>query len=289
VWRKWLAACRYCYNQAIALVRSGRRLSKLKLRNEVMQSDLPEWVKETLCHIRQNAVFDAHLAFRKSPNAKFRSCRDSSQSIKFNDANFSSGSWYSRLTKGLTFIASEPIPKTCDQGTQLVFAKGRWFAVFPEPVAITPTESTGVIALDPGVRTFMTGFDRSRFLEFGSGDIGRITRLCQHLDNLMSRIAQEPSRSRRRRMRQADHRMRTKIRNLVDEAHKQIAHYLTIAVLNQLWKTLTPNPSPRTGEGSKKCYKSFRIAITLFCHSRQRKIRNPRQPKEGRERNRPDL
>ncbi|UWU50872.1 Helix-turn-helix domain-containing protein [Limnospira platensis C1] len=32
VWRKWLAACRYCYNQAIALSRSGKRLSKLKLR-----------------------------------------------------------------------------------------------------------------------------------------------------------------------------------------------------------------------------------------------------------------
>jgi putative transposase len=32
VWRKWLAARRYCYNQAIALFRSGRRLSKLKLR-----------------------------------------------------------------------------------------------------------------------------------------------------------------------------------------------------------------------------------------------------------------
>ncbi|MET0115772.1 MAG: helix-turn-helix domain-containing protein, partial [Limnospira maxima] len=43
VWRKWLAACRYCYNQAIALSRSGKRLSKLKLRNKVMQSDLPEW------------------------------------------------------------------------------------------------------------------------------------------------------------------------------------------------------------------------------------------------------
>ena len=227
VWRKWLAACRYCYNQAIAWLKSGKRLSKLKLRNEVMQSDLPEWVKETPCHIRQNAIFDAHLSFTKSPNAKFRSCRDSSQSIKFNDTNFSSGSWYPRLTKGLNFTASEPIPKTCDQGTQLVFAKGRWFAVFPEPVAITPTESTGVIALDPGVRTFMTGFDGSRFLEFGSGDIGRITRLCQHLDDLMSRIAQEPSRKRRRRMRQAAHRMRTKIQNLVDEAHKQIAHYLT--------------------------------------------------------------
>jgi putative transposase len=108
-----------------------------------------------------------------------------------------------------------------------VFVKGRWFAVFPEPVSVTPTEATGVIALDPGVRTFMTGFDGSRFLEFGSGDIGRITRLCQHLDGLMSRIASYPSRRRRRGMRKAAQRMRTKICNLVDEAHKQIAHYLT--------------------------------------------------------------
>ncbi|MDT9180972.1 MAG: transposase, partial [Limnospira sp. PMC 1291.21] len=180
VWRKWLAACRYCYNQAIALSRSGKRLSKLKLRNKVMQSDLPEWVKETPCHIRQNAIFDAYQALSASPDARFRSCRDSSQGIKFNNTNFSSGSWYPRLTKGLTFMVSEPIPKTCGQGTQLVFTKGRWLAIFPEPVAVTTTDATGVIALDPGVRTFITGFDGSRFLELGSGDIGRITRLCQH-------------------------------------------------------------------------------------------------------------
>lgn len=192
-----------------------------------MQSNLPEWVKETPCHIRQNAIFDAYLAITKSPNARFRSCRDRSAAIKFNNINFSSSTWYPRLTRGLTFTASEPIPSNCDQGTQLVFVKGKWFAIFPEPVAMTPTESTGVIALDPGVRTFMTGFDGNKFLELGRGDIGRITRLCQHLDDLMSRIAQEQSRSRRRRMRQAAHRMRTKIRNLVDEAHKQIAHYLT--------------------------------------------------------------
>lgn len=100
VWRKWLAACRYCYNQAIALQRRGKRLSKLKLRNEVMQSDLPQWVQETPCHIRQNAIFDAYLAFKASNDAKFRSCRDLSQAIKFNDSNFSHGTWYSRLTRG---------------------------------------------------------------------------------------------------------------------------------------------------------------------------------------------
>ncbi|MBW4491622.1 MAG: transposase [Oscillatoria princeps RMCB-10] len=226
-WRKWLAACRYCYNQAIALQRSGQRLSKLKLRNEIMQGDLPQWVKETPCHIRQNAIFDAYHAVGESREAKFRSCRDISQAIKFNDSNFSGGTWYPKLTKGLSFTAAEPTPVSCAQGTQLVFSKGRWFAIFPEPAQVSPTKADGIIALDPGVRTFLTGFDGRKFLEFGSGDIGRITRLCQHLDDLVSRIARDPNKKRRRSMRRAAQRMRGKIRDLIDEAHKQIAHYLT--------------------------------------------------------------
>jgi putative transposase len=140
-----------------------------------MQGDLPQWVKETPCHIRQNAVFDAHLAFSVSRDAKFRSCRDTSQAIKFNDSNFSQGTWYPKLTKGFSFTAAEPIPISCSQGTQLVFARGRWFAVFPDPAQISRTKADGIIALDPGVRTFLTGFDGRKFLEFGSGDIGRIT------------------------------------------------------------------------------------------------------------------
>lgn len=224
VWRKWLAACRYCFNQAIAMQRK-KPLSKLQLRNEVMRGDLPEWVKETPCHMRQNAIFDAHRAFKASSDAKFRSIRDYSQTIKFNDSNFKKGTWYPSLTKGLTYHTSEIIPE-CDRGTQLVYCKGRWFAVFPLSVTAEPTDATGIIALDPGVRTFMTGFDGNKFLEFGGGDMGRIARLCQHLDNLMSRMSQA-TKQRRKRMRQAAHRMRIRIRNLVDECQKQTACYLT--------------------------------------------------------------
>ncbi|MGI2904268.1 RNA-guided endonuclease InsQ/TnpB family protein [Tolypothrix sp. VBCCA 56010] len=224
VWRKWLAACRYCFNQGIALQRE-KRLSKLELRNEIMRSELPEWVKETPCHIRQNAIFDAHRAFKASIDAKFRSIRDYSQAIKFNDSNFSKGTWYSSLTKGLTFKASEDIPN-CKQSTQLVYCKGRWFAIFPIPATFKPTDKNGIIALDPGVRSFMTGFDGNKFVEFGGGDMGRIARLCQHLDDLMSRICRT-SKHQRKRMRQAAYRMRIKIRNLVDECQKQTACYLT--------------------------------------------------------------
>lgn len=226
LWRKWLAACRYCFNQAIAYQRQNKRIGKLKLRNIIMQSDLPEWVKETPCHIRQNAVFDADRAYKASADAKFRSCRSTQQTIKFNDCNFRSGCWYPKLTKKLKFVASEQITEACSNATQLTFSKGRWFAIIPEEIPVEQKDSDGIIALDPGVRTFLTGFDGHRFIEFGSGDIGRITRLCQHLDNLMSRMM-KAGRKQRRRMRQAAHRMRNKIRNLIDEAHKQIVHYLT--------------------------------------------------------------
>jgi putative transposase len=74
-------------------------LGKLKLRNIIMQSNLPEWVKDTPCHIRQNAIFDAHQAYFASKDCKFRSCKASRQTIKFNDSNYSQGAWYSRLTK----------------------------------------------------------------------------------------------------------------------------------------------------------------------------------------------
>jgi putative transposase len=191
-----------------------------------MQSDLPTWVKETPCHIRQNAIFDAHQAYLSSLYAKFRSIRDPRQTIKFNDCNFSQGKWYSRLTSKLGFSSSEPIPNRCDYGTQLVYRRGKWFGMFPEPINKSENQSNKLIALDPGVRSFLTGFDSEKIIEIGGGDMGRITRLCQHLDDLISRSTKVNAKV-RRSMRRAANRIREKIQNLIDEVHKQSANYLT--------------------------------------------------------------
>ncbi|NMG09899.1 transposase [Brasilonema sp. UFV-L1] len=226
-WKQWLAACRYCYNQAISAQRnSSTRISKLKLRNLVMQSNLPEWVKKTPCHIRQNAIFDAHLAYSASREAKFRSIRDIQQCIKFNNSNFTKGKWYSQITKNLNYTTSEPIPVNCEYGTQLVYRRGKWFAIFPEVMQISTSVCDKVIALDPGVRTFLTGYDGDKVIEIGCNDMGRITRLCQYLDNLMSRSSKVNAK-RRRAMKRAANSMRERIQNLINEVHKKAAHYLT--------------------------------------------------------------
>lgn len=153
-WKQWSAACRYVYNQAISYQKANGRTSKLKLRNIIMRSDLPQWVKDTPCHIRQNAIFEAHLAYIASRDCKFRSCRTPSQTIKFNDCNYSNSTWYPNITKGLAFTASEPVPQQCGFGSALVKCKDKWFAIFPEPVQVKSCQSDKVIALDPGVRTF---------------------------------------------------------------------------------------------------------------------------------------
>ncbi len=227
LWNKWVAAVRYCFNLAIAYQKENGKIGKMKLRNIIMQSDLPEWVKETPCHIRQNAIFDAHQAYKASQDCKFRNCHAPRQTIKFNNSNFSQGRWYPKLTKGLEFKASESMPIKSINATQLVKTKsGEWFAVFLNETHPKRNNNDGIISLDPGVRSFMTGFDGQKFIEIGVQDIGKINRLCSYLDGLMSRISQSYGHQ-KAKMRKASSRLRNRIRNLVDECHKQIANYLT--------------------------------------------------------------
>ncbi len=92
------------------------------------------------------------------------------------------------------------------------------------------------VFIDPGVRTFITSFDlQGRIHEFGKGSIKRIERLCYYLDDLISRTdAKRPedkarfvlAKKKRWKMRRAALRMRRRIRNLIDEAHRKIALWL---------------------------------------------------------------
>jgi putative transposase len=111
------------------------------------------------------------------------------------------------------------------------FKYGKWFLIYAEPIELPqPKQSGRAIALDPGVRTFQTGFDGERFLEFGSGDIGRIYRLCGWVDRLVSKRALslgKPLKRYRYKLGKAIARIRVRIQNLIREVHNQAAAELT--------------------------------------------------------------
>lgn len=194
---------------------------------------VPDWVSNAPYNPRQAAVFQAWEAFRNTQDKsqpKFRSCRRTSKTIKFQKSNWSNNCFYPRQTQGLSYKTSEELPTQMPTDPSLNYQNGRWFICYAHEA---PKENLGIedaIALDPGVRTFLTGFDGQKFLEFAKGDFGRITRLCKHLDNLISKRARARGhrfKQYRYKLRKAEKCLRSKIRDLVDELHKKVACYLT--------------------------------------------------------------
>jgi putative transposase len=92
---------------------------------------------------------------------------------------------------------------------------------------VAPVEATGVrvVALDPGIRTFLTFFSETSFGWLGDAANIRIQKLCFDLDKLISKISKAKSRQ-KKRLKTAATRLRGKIKNLVSELHKKTAHFL---------------------------------------------------------------
>lgn len=212
------------------MLKAGFKGGNYELEARVL-NNLPGWLKTIPRHPKANAVQDAYDAWKQARanggEAKFRSCRQPTQSIKFKVGNYIHGTWFPQLTKGMSFDTSQTLPGNCPYGTQLVRDRRRWFAIVPEFVPKSQTQQAKVIALDPGIRTFLTGYDGDEVLEIGKGDIERVVRLCFHLDDLISRAIHKSVKAKQRRsMLRAASRIRIKIRNLVDEIHRQTASYL---------------------------------------------------------------
>lgn len=230
IWKSWLAGYRWIYNQSIAKLKEGYEGSCYDLQKTIREVEKPEWVKTLPGHQLQEAVADAFDAFKQAKankgNAKFKSCKAPSQIIKFKVGNFKKGTWYPKLTKGLSFYSPQNAPQNCEYGTQLTYKRGKWYGCFPCHIENETTKMKKVIALDPGCRSFLVGYDGEGITEFATNDIGKINRLCFQLDNLMGRIAKCKNKRQRYKMRKASHRMRERIRNLVDDLHKKVANYL---------------------------------------------------------------
>ncbi|MDJ0621221.1 MAG: transposase [Calothrix sp. MO_192.B10] len=230
IWKQWLNAYRWIYNWTIATLKSGSKASAYDLQKQARECNKPDWVNSLPGHQLQEAVADAVDAYKQAiankGYAKFKSCRQTSQVIKFKAGNFKKGTWYATKTRGTSFKTPQDFPEECVYGTQLVWIKGAWYGIFPEYIEPIQVDSQKVVAIDPGVRTFATCYDGEKIIEIGKNDIGKIQRLCSSLDKLMSKIDLSVSKRQRRAMRKAAHNLRSRIQNLIKDLHNKLASFL---------------------------------------------------------------
>ncbi|GAB1541245.1 hypothetical protein NUACC21_39150 [Scytonema sp. NUACC21] len=231
--RQWFGVARYVYNQTLELLRDGVIKANWKAIKGDILNNLPDWCKETPYQIKSIAIKDAckavsnaKLKYKSSGVAsdfKFRSRKNPKQSCYIPKSAVSSKGIYHTILGEVKF--AEALPKNFGD-CRLVFVYGDYYLTLPEESLQLETENQGrVVALDPGIRTFLTFYSESSFGWLGKNANLKIQKLCFKLDELCSGVAKTTGQSKRRLKKAANH-LRAKIKNLVSELHKKTAKFL---------------------------------------------------------------
>ena len=136
-----------------------------------------------------------------------------------------SGAYYTLLGK---LRMAERLPANHGD-SRLTLHNGQYHLVVTMPSEaqwrVSETQARAV-ALDPGIRSFLTWFSETDTGHIAPGAFGRIQRLCAHLDKLLSRAKLEKRRFAKRNKQRAAARLRVRIVNLIDELHHQAARWM---------------------------------------------------------------
>jgi putative transposase len=156
----------------------------------------------------------------------FRAKRDPIQSFGFDANSVNEHFVFSRKNFKLDFHATESFESDLE-GTRIVREDRRYFLIIPQrrPVYIPENQRINAVALDPGVRTFVSFYSDGLHGKVGEGDFKRIYRLCLNLDKLYSKISKAKC-EQKRNLRKAAERIRWKIYDLIDDLHKKTANFL---------------------------------------------------------------
>lgn len=231
---------------------------------------LPEWCADVPFQIKGVAVKEAHQAFLKAKGRpKFRALKNPEQSCFIPKSAIRKTGVYPRVSgKGLFF--HEALPE-CPKDSRLVWRYGKWWIAVPYTENRERAEKQGpVVALDPGVRSFISFYSTDSSGNIGKGDFSRIQRLCVHSDNLISKRDRCGNKQKRRALTKAVRRMRGKIRSLINELHFKTAKFLTDNFGVILLPTFETSRMGRKA-GRKIRKKSVRMMMT-FAHYRFRQI-----------------
>jgi putative transposase len=244
---RWIGAARWTYNRCVEAVRSEdvprnkKALRAVALNRDA--PDLPAWLHEVPYDVRDEGMNDLLKAYttnfaKKKANTqhrfevRFRSRKRLSQeSVVVHAKHWKKTSGAYAFLKSMR-SAEGPLPDDIRYDTRLVCVRRtqEFYLCVLSPLEVRGENqapaSRRVIALDPGVRTFQTGYDPEGVcVEWGRRDIGRVYRLCHALDKLQARIDTGGHRRRWSRRRAAA-RLRQKIRDLVDDLHRKAAKWL---------------------------------------------------------------
>ena len=234
----WFRASRWCFNKAKEIQETrkkagGQPLSKYELRSLVLSeasiifNDVPYLIKAGAVLDYYEAQKNVAVKYKQTGETSevhFRSRKKPTQSCVIKPESVTNNGIYATIAGQLK--TSEPLHT--DGEAILKRENGKYFlyATIKNTEKVTCENQARIVALDPGIRTFITFYAGNVCGKIGEADFSRIMRLCLDLDKLISRKANSRNHRERRSLNKAIQRHRAKIQNLISELHKKTALFL---------------------------------------------------------------
>ncbi len=227
IFKNWTDVSRWVFNRTIDFIRSCVNFtpSWMDIKKYATRF-LPAWTKSVPFQVKGIAIKEACNAFWKAGGKPaFRTRKNPEQSCFIPKTALKSSGIYPRVSgKGLKFHESLP-DNPAD--SRLIWRDGKWWISVPckKTISRSENQASGIVAVDPGVRTFAAFYSPNISGKIGEGDFARIYRLLLHLDRLYSRRSKANKRD-KKALTKAIRRMTAKAGNLITELHWKTARYL---------------------------------------------------------------
>lgn len=239
LFKQWFGVGRKVYNTCINHFNEKDIEIKgwMKMGTTVLSEFTESYIKSVPYQIKKIAVKDSYTSWQtnckktkktgKPFKLRYKSRKNPVQSCYISKSAVSENGIYHTISGKLKFSEREWVKSDiCD--CRLINDHGRWYLSVPQKITTMPTENQGgIVALDPGVRNFLTYFSEDgRFGWLGVHAFDRILTLNLKRDKLLSRLALTKDKKEKCKLKRTLNRTYHRIQDLVDELHWQCINYL---------------------------------------------------------------
>ena len=242
--RKWFGTQRYVYNRALKLHHEGQPMNIKTLRQMLINKDInilephEQWLKEYNYDLKSEALRDlvknysSNMARYKSTGTpfklKFKSEKAKTQSLSVLKKYWNNKkSFYSDVFSSTKMRSAEKLPEQLLMDSRLQRTRHNHFYLIVPMVGEEIARDEGrekFIFIDPGVRTFLTGYDSGQnVVEIGKNAVVRTEKLKHRRRKLQSKLAKLKTHKKRQNHRKALHRLDEKISRILSDMHKKSA------------------------------------------------------------------
>lgn len=240
LFKQWFGVSRKFYNETLVIYKNGSDKVWHKVYQEIAEQNKDyDYIKSVPYQVKKIAVKDYKSALSinkikakrlgKPFEMKFRSKKNPKQSCYIPKTAISSSGIYHTIAGKLNMKERQWFENEDINDCRLTLEFGKWFLVIPKEVKTTPIENQeGIVAIDPGVRTFATYFSTEGYFgKLGKGAFERILRLNLKIDKLISKMSKETNKHKKSNLKRSIFKIRFKIKNLIDELHWKTIRFLT--------------------------------------------------------------